>query len=112
MASFPDIAPAYGAAQTSRPTTRSIKFGDGYEQRLAYGLNTDLKVWNVTFQNITTAVKVDITGFLESRRGTQQFNWTTPSGDIGSFICQEWDCSIVAPNTWSITATFREVVDL
>jgi phage-related protein len=112
MASFPAIKPAYGAAQASRPAVRSVKFGDGYEQRLSYGLNTDLKVWNLTFQNITTASKVEITGFLEARAGTQQFNWTTPSDDIGSFICQEWDCSIVAADVWTITATFRQVVDL
>jgi phage-related protein len=104
--------PSYGAQQTSRPTVRSVRFGDGYEQRLSYGLNTDLKTWNLTFSNITTAVKDQIIGFLEARGGSQQFSWATPAGEISSFVCQEWDLTASAPSIWTVTATFRQVVDL
>jgi phage-related protein len=31
--------PDYGSRQTSKPTVRSVRFGDGYEQRLSYGLS-------------------------------------------------------------------------
>jgi phage-related protein len=104
--------PSYGAQETSKPTVRGMQFGDGYEQRISYGLNTDLKSWSVSFDNVTTAVKDQITGFLDARGGSQNFNWLTPNGAVGSFICQDWNSSAVAPDTWSITATFREVVDL
>lgn len=104
--------PSYGAQQTSRPTVRSVRFGDGYEQRLTYGLHTDLKVWNLTFTNIDTGTKEQINGFLESRGGSQQFSWSTPSGEISSFVCQEWDVTAVGPGIWTVSSTFREVVDL
>ena len=104
--------PNFGAQQTSRPKVRSIAFGDGYEQRLAYGLNTDLKTWNLKFEYITTAEKEQIIGFLEARQGTQNFNWLTLDGVVSSFVCQEWDATATHPNLWSINAVFREVVDL
>ena len=48
MATFPSIDPNFGASKTSQPTVRNVQFGDGYSQRLRYGLNTDLKVWSLT----------------------------------------------------------------
>jgi phage-related protein len=104
--------PSYGAQERSQPVVRSVRFGDGYEQRLTYGLNTDLKVWSLSFNNVSTAVKDQITGFLQARGGTQQFNWATPDNAVGAFVCQEWDVTAVAPSRWTINATFREVVDL
>jgi phage-related protein len=104
--------PDYGSQQTSKPTVRSVRFGDGYEQRLSYGLATDLKVWNLSFTNITTSEKTQITGFLEARGGSQRFNWPTPDGVVSTFICQEWTSTIVVYDRWTVDATFREVVDL
>jgi len=37
MATFPDIAPNFGATKNSAPTNRIVKFGDGYEQVLRCG---------------------------------------------------------------------------
>jgi len=104
--------PSYGAQESSQPSVRAIKFGDGYEQRLAYGLNTDLKTWNLEFGNVSTAEKDQITGFLEARQGTQNFNWTTPNNVVGSFVCQEWTVTSTGPSRWTISTVFREVVDL
>ena len=106
------LVPDYGSRQTSQPTVRSVRFGDGYEQRLSYGLATDLKTWNLTFTNITTSEKTQITGFLEARGGSQRFNWPTPDGVVSTFICQEWTSTIVVYDRWTVDATFREVVDL
>lgn len=104
--------PSYGSRQSSSPVVRSVRFGDGYEQRLSYGLNTDLKTWDVSFDNVSTAVKDQITGFLDARQGVQNFNWASPEGAVGSYVCQQWDVTASGPSRWTITATFREVVDL
>lgn len=106
--------PSYGSQESSQPVVRSVRFGDGYEQRLTYGLHTDLKVWSLSFENVSTDTKIQITGFLESRGGSQRFNWTTPgpNGAVGTFVCQEWNVTAVGPGRWTVTATFREVVDL
>ena len=104
--------PSYGAQERSQPVVRTARFGDGYEQRLTYGLNTDLKVWTATFNNVSTAIKDQITGFLQARGGSQPFNWTTPYNTVSAFVCQEWDVTATAPSRWTINVTFREVLDL
>ena len=50
MATFPSINPTYRASKRSQPTVRNVQFGDGYSQRLRFGLNTDLKVWSLKFE--------------------------------------------------------------
>ena len=42
----------------------------------------------------------------------QSFDWTTPSGISGKFLCEEWGRSIEEPNLENIHATFRQVFDL
>ena len=51
MATFPAITPTYGAQKTSRPNTRMVKFGDGYEHRTVFGLPTHAnpKQWSLTW---------------------------------------------------------------
>ena len=38
MATFPSIKPKYGQQKKSAPKTRTIRFADGYEHRLLFGL--------------------------------------------------------------------------
>jgi hypothetical protein len=61
MATFPDYKPRVGASKSSAPTVRSTKFGDGYEQRVRFGLNQDPKEWtlewNVTEEPYPTKLK-------------------------------------------------------
>ena len=53
MATFPSIKPTYGQRKKSRPRTRTVRFADGYEHRLLFGLNQNPKVFNLTWKNIT-----------------------------------------------------------
>ena len=38
MATFPSIKPKYGQQKRSAPLTRIIRFADGYEHRITFGL--------------------------------------------------------------------------
>ena len=44
MATFPDFQPQYSATKRSQPQQRITQFGDGYQQRVSFGLNQDVKV--------------------------------------------------------------------
>jgi hypothetical protein len=68
MATFPDYKPRVGASKSSAPTVRSTKFGDGYEQRVRFGLNQDPKEWTLEW-NVTETVADEIETFLEARAG-------------------------------------------
>ena len=43
MANFPSIEPSFPVRKTSKPNTRTVQFGDGYEHRLLFGLNQNPK---------------------------------------------------------------------
>jgi phage-related protein len=111
MATFPAITPSYGAQKTSQPRVRNVQFGDGYAQRLRYGLNQDPKQWDLTWQNITEANADTIETFLEARAGAESFDWTTPDGSTGKWICQQWTKVIPYLNRATITATFTQVFE-
>lgn len=105
-------SPSFAATQTSKPRTRVVKFNDGYEQRLAFGLNTDLKTWQLKFDNRSNDETTQIKGFFEARRGVDSFTWTDPYGGIAFYVCEEWTVEHAACNLNNIQATFRQVVAL
>jgi phage-related protein len=111
MASFTWI-PSIGAALSIKPSVHKVAFGDGYEQRMAFGLNTKPEIWSVEFHGRTTTDASAIDGFLRARGAVEAFDWTTPSGLIGKFVCEDWSRTIEEPNIEHIKATFRQVFDL
>jgi len=111
LATFTWIA-STGAGLTIRPVVRRVAFGDGYEQRLAFGLNTQPEVWTLEFRAQTTANASAIDAFLRLHGAVRPFDWTTPSGLTGKFICEEWSRSIDEPNIETIRANFKQVFDL
>jgi phage-related protein len=112
MATFPAITPSYGAQKTSQPRVRTVQFGDGYSQRLRYGLNTNPKSWDLTWQNITESDADTIEAFLDARGGAESFDWTPPGGESNAkWICQQWNKTIPYVNRATITATFAQVFE-
>ena len=112
MATFPDIAPDYGASKKAQPNVRSIQFGSGYSQRAAFGINQDPKVWDLSWQNRTTADANSIEDFLEGRGGVESFNWSPPDeASTYKWICQSWTKTMPYLNLFNITATFVQVFE-
>ena len=112
MADFPSINPTYGAQKTSQPKVRQVQLGDGYVQRLTFGLNQDPKVWNLTFEVSETDADT-IETFLEARGGSESFNWSPPDETSSyKWICLNWSKTIPYLNRATIQATFQEVFDL
>ena len=111
MATFTWI-PAIGASLTVKPNVRRVSFGDGYEQRLAFGLNTQPEVWSLEFRGKTTAEAAAIDAFFKARGAVESFDWTSPSGLVGKFTCEEWSRTMEEPNLENIRATFKQVFDL
>jgi phage-related protein len=111
LATFTWIA-STGASLTIRPAVRRVAFGDGYEQRLAFGLNTQPEVWTLEFRSLTTENASAIDAFLRLHGAIRPFDWTTPSGLSGKFICEDWSRSIDEPNIETIRSTFKQVFDL
>jgi phage-related protein len=112
MATFPSITPTYGAQKTSQPAVRTVRFGDGYEQRLTFGLNQNPKQWSLTW-NVSETDADTIETFLDARAAdAASFDWT-PLDEATSYkwVCEQWSKSIPYNNRATITATFRQVFE-
>ena len=111
MATFPSIAPTYGAQKTSQPAVRKVQFGDGYIQRLTFGLNQNPKSWSLTWE-VSEANADTIEDFLDARGGAESFDWTPPDTATSyKWICGEWTKTIPYLNRATITATFVQVFE-
>jgi phage-related protein len=106
------VAPSYGSQKSSAPSVRKVRFGDGYEKRLTYGLNQNPKIYNLTFQVSETEADT-IETFLDARAiDNLAFDYTPPGETVTSkFVCEEWSKSIPYLNRATIQATFRQVFE-
>lgn len=111
MATF-TYTPDFGATQTKRPTVRSVRFSDGYEQRLSYGINTNPGNWALSFSMREDTEANAIDDFLTARDGVEPFDWTPPGGSAGKYICREWTKTLDRNNLNTVSATFEQVYDL
>ena len=82
MATFPSITPTYGQQKRSAPLTRTVRFADGYEHRILFGLaaHQNPKVYNFTFEVSETDADT-IEGFLDSRANDSASFTFTPPGE-------------------------------
>ena len=114
MATFPSIKPTYGQQKTSAPFTRVVRFADGYEHRVLFGLaaHQNPKVFNFTF-NVSETDADTIETFLDARANdTNSFDFTPPGETSSSkFVCENWTKSIPFNNRATIQATFRQVFE-
>ena len=114
MATFPDIKPTYGQRKKSKPRTRTIRFADGYEHRLLFGLaqHQNPKEFNFTFEVSETQADI-IETFLDDRANDSDSFTFTPPGEVTSseFVCEDWTKSIPYNNRATIQATFRQVFE-
>ena len=105
-----NIQPDYGATKESSPVVREVQFGDGYIMTAKFGLNTNLKRWNLTFSNITETQADTIENFLDARAGQESFDWTPPDQSSSSkYRCKNWRKDFPYSNLHTIRATFEEV---
>lgn len=111
MATF-SYDPEFGAQVAHKPNVRVAKYGDGYEQRLAYGINTSPQNWSLQFNSRSNAEADAIEAFLQARGGAENFDWTPPNGSTSmKFVCREWTRSMDKYNLNSISATFEQVFE-
>ena len=114
MATFPSITPTYGQRKKSKPNTRVIRFADGYEHRLLFGLaqHQNPKEFNFTFEVSETDADT-IENFLDDRANDSDSFTFTPPGESSSseFVCENWSKSIPYNNRATIQATFRQVFE-
>lgn len=110
MATF-TYTPDYGAASSVKPNVRVTKFGDGYEQRQANGLNTMPKQWSLKFGLRSDSEANAIEAFFIAQAGVSSFDWTDINGAAGKYVCRGWQRAKDRYNLNTITAIFEQVFE-
>lgn len=99
--------------EDTKPRVTNIKFGDGYTQRFAFGINTMPTVWSIQFSNREEIEANEIRAFFIQHGGITSFDWTPPGSDVSKkFICQEWSRVVHNGEMYTINGRFEEVFDL
>jgi phage-related protein len=102
--------PSYNVSITKAPRIKAVSFGDGYQQRVADGINNTPQQWALNFQASKDDI-IAIDAFLSARNGLLAFTWT-PSGMAEiTVICRDWSRNIIAPNAGTISAKFEQVFE-
>jgi len=111
MATFTHT-PDFGAQAAYKPRVRVTAFGDGYEQRVADGINVRPQMWNLQFNNRTNTEAASILTFLEARNAVEAFDWTPPNEETAiKVVCREWTKTVARANLNTVQATFHQVFE-
>ena len=115
MATFPSITPTYGQQKRSAPNTKTIRFADGYEHRILFGLaaHQNPKVYNFTFtppgEGFTktgtnsqsgTTVTITISSHGVAVGDELTIDYTSGSATDGTFLV----VSVTDSNVFTVTA--------
>lgn len=93
----------------SEPRVRSVRFGDGYEQRRPDGLNSLLNKYSITLSPKNADAQI-IRAFLEKHAGATAFFWKPPhQTHMITVLCRKWSFSVGALRT-EVTAEFEEAL--
>ena len=104
----------------SRNSTGAVlvaAFGDGYEQRASYGINSVREGFEVTFSQRAKSEIDDIVDFFESKRAVTAFTFTVPnSNESGNeeaikVVCEDYSTSYLNSEFYSCSATLRRVYE-
>ena len=103
--------------RSAKPKVHLAKFGDGYEQRLANGINNLEESYSITFNNRTKEEIDDIVAFFENKGGVTAFTYTVPdTNESGNevaikVVCSDWKKTYTFGDYYSATATFKRVYE-
>ena len=108
-ATFPDIPVSRDSRLSETANVREARFGDGYTQAAAAGLNAIPRTYRAVFTARPLADIDTIRAFLVARAGHEPFTFTPPGeSDAIKWRCKEWARTRVSPTHATLTATFEE----
>ena len=115
------VLPDKSLSRSSTPAVRTAQFGDGYQQRVADGLNSIAESYSVSFANRGKSVADDIISFIVGTTlelsGAKNFTtgtaltFTNPNEKTVKVVCATWQQTYTELLGSSVTATFDRVYE-
>jgi phage-related protein len=99
-----------GQSFSKKPNVLSAQFNEGYEQRIAFGINNKLRKWQLNFIRENTDIDA-IETFLDTKGGLDSFTWTPQGFTEVTVICRDWAYNYLGGVARSLTCVFEEVAE-
>jgi phage-related protein len=100
----------------SEPSNHAVleaRFGDGYSQRAADGINTNRRIFSLRWTALTQAEASVISDFLSAQDGYKVFNWMHPvTTVVYQVACRRYSRQYQDSVISSISAEFEQEFDL
>ena len=113
MATFPSISPQYSTQETVNQDNQVVELGDGFQQRLVFGLPAKRLIsLNLTF-NVSTTDAATIDTFLDERFDDQaSFDFTPPHHSSAlKFVCTSRTRTAILSNRVIMNLRFQQVAE-
>lgn len=106
--------PSYTSTVQHKPFITTIRFGNGYEQRISKNINPDLKAFSLNFEQRTEAEARAIVHFLKEKAASKSFAYNPPgiyeeTTYRTKYVCREWETNFAFKENYGIRAKFEEV---
>ena len=114
MAVFPSIKPIYGEQITVNQDARTVKLGDGYEQRFINGLPANKRLLTIQAKfGLSQTDANTINTFLDARfdAGMEAFDYTPSNRSTIKVKCVRRSGSIPYLNRVSLNLTLGQVAE-
>lgn len=86
---------------------KEARFGDGYRQSSADGLNNESQQWPISI--VGRAAKVGpALEFIRAHKGAVSFLWTPPLGVQGLYQCKAYNLIPHGAGVYTLSATFEQ----
>jgi|TARA_R110002153_G_scaffold192296_2_gene345562 phage-related protein len=111
------VVPDKGLTLANKPKVLTSTFGDGYEHRIADGINNTPQSFSLSFATRPKAEIDDIVDFFETKGAVTPFSYIVSDSNSGSnertvkVICETWSQTWAYDNFYSLTAKFRRVYE-
>lgn len=102
--------PDKSMSKSVSPRVLTAKFGDGYEQRIANGINSIDETYSLTFKTRTKEDIDDIVVFLDAQKNVSKFLFTMPDTN-NTTRTGEKDVSVVSTQ-YSVTYDYEDFYTL
>lgn len=109
--------PDKALTKKSKPKLLRAKFGDGYEQRIADGINTQQETYTLSFKRRPKDFIDDVGDYLASTNGVTSFNIALPKGNSGSgyfiikVVCEDFNINYEYDDYFTLTTTLKRVYE-
>lgn len=109
-----DYSPSYGINVSVQPRVNLVRFGDGYIQRGANGINLYPAKWRLVFENVSTATAEAIEEKLKEAAGGTLLWKPAPAEESDPYlkwICLQWERRFIDYDTQTLTCELEQVFE-